>query len=158
MAALLAVVNAAAKGTATRVATLKRASPVFSEGLAIFGDDMICMAGFLVTSVGAENGLFHLSTIAAGINTNLASTTQALMARAWAVVLAAGHHVIADFTAAPAILVVGINTSSCVLMLAAKAHLSWTHVSTRWTGTSMTGELAGVGTLSKSFLAACIAT
>lgn len=157
MAALLAVVNVAIKGTTTRVGTLERASPVFGEGLAVFGD-MICMAGFLVTSVGAENGLFHLSTIAAGINTNLASATQALMARAWAVVLAARHHVIANFTAAPAVLVVGIDTSSCVLMLAAEAHLSWAHVSTRWTGTSMTGKLAGVGALSKSFLAASIAT
>jgi hypothetical protein len=66
-------------------------------------------------------------------------------------VLSAGHEIAADFTTAPAVLVVGVGTSAGRLVLAAETGLCRTHVSTRRTRTGMASQLTGMGTLANSF-------
>lgn len=73
VASLLAAVKVAVEGTVAGICALEHARPFFQDMLTVFGD-MVGLTGFLVTSIGAENGLFYLATIATSVDSNFASS------------------------------------------------------------------------------------
>jgi len=155
--ALLAMMATAVKGSIAGIHTFEPAKPVFGEVLSIFRCGLL-VACLFVSTVAAENVLFDLAAVTARIDANFASATKTLMARSGTVVFPTRHDIVADLPTAPAILIIGIDTSSCGLVLATETHLCRTHVGTPRAGTGVAGELARVRTLPDSFFAASVST
>jgi hypothetical protein len=156
MARLLAVVDTTIEGAITRIGASEHAGPFFDDILTILGGVLFVACDFIAT-ISAKQGLFDLAAVAASIDTYFASSAKTLVARSRTFVLAAGHEITADFTTAPAVLVVGIGTSAGRLVLAAETRLCGTHMSTRRARTSVTGQLTRMRTLANSFSATSIA-
>lgn len=156
MTRLLAVMNAAVEGAIARIGASEHASPLLNNALAIFCA-MLLVTCDLVTTIGTQQSLLDLATVAASVDTDFTSSTKAFMTWPRAFVLTTWHEVAADFTTTPAILVVGIGTTTGRLVLATETGLGRTHVCTRRARASMASQLTGVRAFANSFSAASIA-
>lgn len=157
MTRLLAVMKTAVKGAAARVGTCEYAGPIFDDSLAILGK-VLSVTLDLISPIRTQQSLLDLATVATSVDTNLASAAEAFVAWPGASVFTAGHEVAADFTTAPAVFVVGVCASASGFVFAAKTRLCRAHMSTWRARTSMTSQLARMGTLAHSFSATRIAT
>jgi hypothetical protein len=149
---LLAVVDTAVERTITRVGASEHASPFLDDVLTVLSG-MLFAAFDFVSTVSAKQGLFDLTAVAASIDTHFASSAETLVARSRALVFSTGHEVTANFTTAPAILVVGVGTSTGRLVLTTETGLCRTHMGTRRARASVTGQLTGMRTFANSFSA-----
>lgn len=155
MTILLAMVNIAVEGSTALVGTIEHAGPLLDYSVAIVCGMLRFTCDFIST-IAAKDSLFNLSTIATCIDSNFAGTAQAFVTWSRTIVLAAWHDVLADFSTAPTVFIVGIDTPSGVFVLAAKAYLGRPHVSAWWTRTSMTGELTWMWAFPNSFLSTTV--
>ena len=114
------------------------------------------MAFLLLTTVAAQHFFFHLTAIAPRRYTHLASTAKAFVTHIIMPMLAARHDLTADLATAPAADIVRLGAALCNLVFAAKAYLYRTHVTTRRTRTSMTGQLTWMRALSGALFATCL--
>ena len=107
VALLLALVNSTVKLALAKISALERACPAFHDRFVAF-NKMRPSAFFLIATISAKQLFLHLSTVALGWYTLFASTTEAFVTRSWTCVLATGHHLIANFSTAPARIIIGI--------------------------------------------------
>ena len=107
VAFLLTLVHSTIELAFAHIPALEHACPAFHNRFVIL-NGVRSMAFFLIAAISAEQLLLHLSTVALGWHTLFASTTEAFVTRPWTCVLATGHHLIANFAAAPARIIVGV--------------------------------------------------
>jgi len=107
VALFLALVHSTVELALAKIPALEHASPAFHYRFVTF-NSVRSLAFFLVAAISAKQLFLHLSTVALGWYTLFASTTKAFVARSWTGVLAAGHHLIANFATAPARVVIGV--------------------------------------------------
>jgi hypothetical protein len=157
MARLLTVVNATIKGAIASIGTSEHASPFLDNILAILRGMLSATCDF-VSAISAKQSLFDLATVAASIDADFTSSTETLVARSWTFVFSTGHKITADFTTAPAILVISVGTSAGRLMLAAETRLCGTHVGTGRTRSSVTGQLTRMRALANSLSTTGVST
>lgn len=123
MARFFANVNATIVLPTTSLSAVKQANP----GMTIF----------FVRPFVARHGFFDLSTVTFHLEFDRTSTTNALVTRSLAGVLAARHDITTDLTTTPSGFVVSIEASSRGGLLAAKAALYRTYACTWWTRPGM---------------------
>jgi hypothetical protein len=150
---------AAIEGATALVRAFERSGP-FLDGCSTVRSNMGLTALFLLCPIAAQNVLLYLTTITRRRNSLLASSTGAVVAWSLAVMFSTRHQSSTDFTTAPAVLVVGVDTAASHGLLAAEAVLCGTHQATRRARTSMAGRTTGMWTLlgKKSWSTAGLAT
>lgn len=116
------------------------------------------MTLFLVSTIGAEQILLHLATVALGWDTLLACAAKAFVTGSWASMLATRHHLVADFTAAPARVIIRVRAAFRHFMFTAEAYLGRPHVCAGRTWSSMASKLTWVRTFSRSLPSASLTT
>jgi hypothetical protein len=109
----LARMNAAIKWSTAGIRTLECSNPLFLDFFAVVARIRL-LADPLILAIAAENRLLHLTAIAAGIDSNLASSAKSFVTRPLAKVFATRHELTAYLSTAPSVLVVGINALSCM--------------------------------------------
>lgn len=129
MAGLLALVLAAVEVAITYVSAFEKPNPFLQNLLARFVL-VKTLALLLIIPVATQYLLFHLAAIAECLDANLAGTTEALMARFVAKMLAAGHELAANLTTVPSIFIVCIETLPGLRFLTAETKLRGPHLCT----------------------------
>jgi len=157
MTGLFASMVSAIEQTCAHIAAFEYACPFFFRLITAMWlvHDLACV---LVPSITTQDLLLDLAAVATRIDALFASTTEAFVTWSGAGVLTTRQYISTNFPTTPSRRVVGINTTTCVFVLAAKASLCWPHVWTRWTRTCMTGELARMWTLPHTLLGTGVTT
>jgi hypothetical protein len=107
VALLLALVHSTVKLPLAEIAAFEHSRPAFHNRFIAF-NGVCSVAFFLISAICAKQFFLHLSTVALGWYALFASTAEAFVTRSWTCVLATGHHLIANFAAAPARIIVGV--------------------------------------------------
>ena len=107
VALLLTLVHSTVELALAKIPAFKHACPAFYNRFVTF-NGVRSATFFLVAAISAEKLFLHLSTVALGRYALFASTTEALVTRSRTCVLAAWHHLIANFATAPARVVIGV--------------------------------------------------
>jgi hypothetical protein len=150
---LFAFVNATVELTLTEIAALEHARPAFDNWLVAF-DSVFAMTLPLVSAITTKQLLLDLPTIALGWHPLFTGTAESFVARPWASVLAARHHLVAHFAAAPSGVVISVGASFRNFVFSTEAYLHWTHMRTRRAWSSVAGELTGMRAFSGSLSSA----
>jgi hypothetical protein len=145
VARLLASMLIAIERSCTDVRALECTSPLLHSNAAI-RCDMRLTALLRLLSIMTQDVLSNLAAIASRRNTNLTLPTGTVVTRSRTTMLSTGHDFSADLATAPTVLVVGVETASCLGILAAKAGLSRPHHTARWTGPCMASDWAWMWT------------
>jgi microcystin-dependent protein len=157
VALFLTLVHSTIKLTFAEIPAHEHAFPAFNHRLVTL-DGVCSLTLFFVSSVGAKQLLFHLSAVALRRHTLFTSATEAFVARSRTSVLSTWHHLVADFTAAPARVIICVRASFRHFMLTAETDLRWSHVRAGRTRPSMASELTRMWAFSRPFPAATLAT
>lgn len=146
MACLVARMFSAVVCMATNRLTIELSCPAF--------DDWVCAVGavsvvtlLLVATIFAQDVFLHLSAIASCRYSFLASSANAFVAHACAIVLATAQSLATNLSARPASIVVRLRAAICDFVLAAEANLCWPHMRAGRTRSSVASQTTRMWTL-----------